>query len=211
MLLGGHTVDDREPKFGLAVTGVSTDGNLLMQEGARVGDLIAITKPVGVGIITKGIKERRLKEKDVETAINYMLELNNKACILAKKVGASACTDATGFGLLGHAYNIARKSGVRLAIDFKKVPIYEEAIYLIKEGVFPKGAVENLNFVKTSLIIEGLEEWQLLLLSDPITSGGLLFTFAEERLGDFNKVQEELGIKGWIIGRVEEGEGLRVF
>lgn len=210
VLLGGHTVDDKEPKFGLAVMGVCEGGKYLTQEGAKPGDLLALTKPIGVGILTKAIKEGRLKEEDIRHAIDYMLMLNDKASSLAREF-ASACTDVTGFGLLGHAYNIARRSKVRLYIDFSKVPIYEESTRFVKENVYPKGAMDNYNFVRDYLMVEGLESWELLVLSDPVTSGGLLFSFPRERLQDLEKKAQELGIKLWIIGGVEEGEGLRVY
>lgn len=210
VLLGGHTIDDKEPKFGLAVMGVCEDGKYLTQEGAKQGELLALTKPIGVGILTKAIKEGRLREKDIRHAIDYMLMLNYKASLLTREF-ASACTDVTGFGLLGHAYNIARRSKVRLYIDFSKVPIYEESIRFVKEKVYPKGALDNYNFVRDYLMVEGLESWELLLLSDPVTSGGLLFSFPRERLQDLEKKAQELGLKLWIIGGVEEGEGLRVY
>lgn len=210
VLLGGHTIDDKEPKFGLAVMGVCEDGKYLTQNGAKPGELLALTKPIGVGILTKAIKEGRLKEKDIKHAIDYMLMLNDKASSLAREF-ASACTDVTGFGLLGHAYNIARRSKVRLYIDFSKVPIYEESTRFVKENVYPKGAMDNYNFVRDYLMVEGLEPWELLVLSDPVTSGGLLFSFPRERLQDLEKKAQELGIKLWIIGGVEEGEGLRVY
>jgi len=210
VLLGGHTVDDKEPKFGLAVMGVCEGGKYLTQEGAKPGDLLALTKPIGVGILTKAIKEGRLKEEDIRHAIDYMLMLNDKASLLTREF-ASACTDVTGFGLLGHAYNIARRSKVRLYIDFSKVPIYEESTRFVKENVYPKGAMDNYNFVRDYLMVEGLESWELLVLSDPVTSGGLLSSFPRERLQDLEKKAQELGIKLWIIGGVEEGEGLRVY
>lgn len=199
VLLGGHTVDDKEPKFGLAVMGVCEGGKYLTQEGAKPGDLLALTKPIGVGILTKAIKEGRLKEEDIRHAIDYMLMLNDKASLLTREF-ASACTDVTGFGLLGHAYNIARRSKVRLYIDFSKVPIYEESTRFVKENVYPKGAMDNYNFVRDYLMVEGLESWELLVLSDPVTSGGLLFSFPRERLQDLEKKAQELGIKLWIIG-----------
>ncbi len=211
VLLGGHTIDDKEPKFGLAVMGVCEKGRYFTQEGAKPGELIALTKPVGVGVLTKGIKEGKISERDIGDAIGYMLMLNEKASELAKAVEASACTDVTGFGLLGHSMNIATKSKVRLAIDFSKVPIYEESVFLIRQKIYPKGALDNYNFVRDRTINEGLEWWQILLLADPVTSGGLLFTFSEDKEETFKKEAENLGLRVWVIGKVEEGEGLRVY
>ena len=210
VLLGGHTVDDKEPKFGLAVVGVCEDGKYLTQDGAKPGEILALTKPIGVGIITKAIKEERLSEKDIKHVIDYMLMLNDNASLLVKRF-ASACTDVTGFGLLGHAYNISRKSKVKISIDFSRVPIYEESLHFIKEKIYPKGAMENYNFAKRHLIVEGLETWELLVLSDPVTSGGLLFTFSEKNLEDIKREAQKLGVNLWIIGKVEEGQGLRIY
>lgn len=210
VLLGGHTIDDKEPKFGLAVMGVCPDGKYLSQKGAKVGDLVAITKPVGVGILTKAIKEGKISEKDIKPAIENMLLLNDKASALAKRLGATSCTDITGFGLMGHAYNIARKSEVRLSIRFSQVPVYEESVFFVKQKIHPKGAVDNYNFVKEHLINEGLQWWQVLLLSDPNTSGGLLFTFPKDALPFVEKGAQALGTNVWIIGEVEEGTGIRL-
>ena len=210
VLLGGHTIDDKEPKFGLAVMGVCPDGKYLSQKGAKVGDILAITKPIGVGILTKAIKEGKISEKDIRSAVENMLTLNDRASLLAKRLTATSCTDVTGFGLLGHAYNIAKKSEVRLTIRFSQVPIYEASVFFAKQKIHPKGAVDNYNFVKKYLINEGLQWWQILLLSDPNTSGGLLFTFPKDALPFLEKEAQALGTKAWIIGEVEEGTGIRL-
>ncbi|MCS7261849.1 MAG: selenide, water dikinase SelD [Aquificaceae bacterium] len=210
VLLGGHTVEDKEPKFGLAVTGVCPQGKYLTQQGARPGELLALTKPVGVGILTKALKEGKISDQDMGKSVEFMLRLNDGASQLAREF-ASACTDVTGFGLLGHAYNIARKSGVMLSIEFSRVPAYPLSVSLVKEGIYPKGAVDNYNYLKEELQSEGLEWWQLLLLSDPVTSGGLLFTFPQERAPLLQRRAQELGVEVWIVGQVEEGRGLRVY
>ncbi len=210
VLLGGHTVDDQEPKFGLAVFGVCPSGKLLTQNCAKPGDLLYITKPIGVGILTKAIKEGKIEEKDIPEAIQNMLLLNDRAGELALRVNANACTDITGFGLLGHAYNVAEKSGVKLIIDFSRVPFYEQSAYFAKMGIYPKGAVDNLNFVKPSLSFSSLERWELILLSDPTTSGGLLFAVPKERERDVLALAKELKVSLWHIGWVEEGESLEV-
>jgi selenide,water dikinase len=136
--------------------------------------------------------------------------LNDKAGELALRVNANACTDITGFGLLGHAYNVAKKSGVKLIIDFSRVPFYEQSAYFAKMGIYPKGAVDNFNFVKPSLSFSGLERWELILLSDLTTSGGLLFTVPKERERDVLALAKELKVSLWYVGWVEEGEGLEV-
>ncbi len=211
VLLGGHTVDDREPKFGLAVSGICPDGKYFLQEGAKEGDVLVITKPIGVGILTKAIKEGKITEKDILHAIENMLMLNDKAMKLAKELEATSCTDVTGFGLLGHAYNIAKRSKVGLVIEFSKLPIYEEAVFYIKQKVYPKGAMDNYNFVKEILIKEGLDWWQVLLMCDPNTSGGLLFTVPQEKAQSIDIIASKLNTKAWAIGRVEGREGIRIY
>jgi len=154
VLLGGHTVDDKEPKFGLAVTGVCPDGKYITQSGARPGQVLVLTKPIGTGILIKALKEGLLGQEYLSEAIENMLALNDRASELMKSAGATACTDVTGFGLLGHAWNICRNSGVGVRIEFEKVPIYEEALDLVKKKIFPRGAQDNFSFVKEHLKTE---------------------------------------------------------
>jgi len=209
VLLGGHTVDDKEPKFGLAVTGVCPEGRYITQRGAKPGQVLLLTKPIGTGVLVKALKERLITEGDMREAIDNMLTLNDRASQLMRSLGATSCTDVTGFGLLGHAWNLCRNSGVGMRIEFEKVPIYEEAVDLVKRGVFPKGAKDNLNFVKDALKTE-LEPWKLTLLSDPVTSGGLLFTIDRDEEDELERRAKELGVKVWKIGEVVEGKYLEV-
>jgi len=207
-LLGGHTLDDREPKFGLAVTGVC-EGRYITQEGARPGQLLFLTKPIGTGALIKGVKEGILKESDIEDAIKNMTELNDRASQVMIESGATACTDVTGFGLLGHAFNICRKSGVGMKIEFEKVPVYPQTPDLIRRGVFPKGAKENLTFVREHLRTD-LEEWKITVLCDPVTSGGLLFTADREKESFIRERAKELGVSIWVIGEITEERVIKV-
>lgn len=209
VLLGGHTIDDREPKFGLAVTGVGPEGTCVTQSGAEPGQLIVLTKPVGTGVLVKALKEGRLREGDVPEAVENMLRLNDKACELMLAVGATACTDVTGFGLLGHLWNVCRSSEVGAEVRFEDVPVYEKSVALIKEGVYPRGAVDNLRFVEDVLETE-LERWKILLLTDPVTSGGLLFTVDREMKEELFGRARELGVGYWIIGETTSERKIRV-
>ncbi len=209
VLLGGHTVDDKEPKFGLAVFGVCPEGRFVSQKGAKEGQAVVLTKPVGTGILVKALKEGLLSQKDIESAVENMLTLNDRASELMKEIGASACTDVTGFGLLGHAHNICRNSGVGMRIHFERVPVYEKAVELVKKKVYPKGALENLNFVRESLRTE-LEEWKLILLSDPVTSGGLLFTIDKDKKDDLKRIAQEKGVSVWIVGETISEDKIEV-
>ncbi len=201
VLLGGHTIDDKEPKFGLAVTGICPDRKYVTQSGAKPGQIVVLTKPIGTGVLIKAVKEGILRESDIAHAIENMLQLNDKASELMKSVGATACTDVTGFGLLGHAWNICRNSGVGMRIYYDRIPIYREAISLVKRKVFPKGARDNFTFVKDHIKTD-LEWWKLILLCDPVTSGGLLFTFDRKREKELFKLAKKFGVKVWIIGEI---------
>lgn len=201
VLLGGHTIDDKEPKFGLAVAGVCLDGRYVTQSGAKPGQLLVLTKPVGTGILVKGVKEGLLEEKDISDAIENMLTLNDKAKDLMLSLGATSCTDVTGFGLLGHAWNLCMNSEVGARIEFDRIPIYELSVELVKRKVYPKGAIDNLNFVREHLRSD-LDLWKLILLSDPVTSGGLLFTIDREKEDYLQSKAKELGVDFWIVGEV---------
>ncbi len=208
ILIGGHTVDDKEPKFGLAVMGVC-EGRILTQKGSKVGDLIALTKPIGTGALIKGLKEGKLTQEDIKEAVENMTALNERASKVALGVEANACTDVTGFGLLGHLWNICSKSNVGARIYFEKVPHYLISLELIKEGVYPKGAKENLSFLKGK-VKSGVGDVELTLLADPVTSGGLLFTFPKEKEGEVLELSRKLDQEVWIIGEIIEGSFIEV-
>jgi len=199
ILLGGHTINDTEPKFGLAVFGITKE-KVLEQKGAKPNQVVVLTKPVGVGSVIKALKEKLLKEEEIKEVVENMRILNKNAALLALDIDATACTDITGFGLLGHAYKICKASGVGMLLRFKDVPIYEMAKSLIRKGIYPRGAVKNLNYVKEFLEINGLEEWQVLCLSDPVTSGGLMFTVDRTKISILTKKAKEYKVSFWIIG-----------
>ncbi len=209
VLLGGHTIDDKEPKFGLAVTGFCPDGKYVTQSGAKTGQIVVLTKPIGTGILIKALKEGLLTQEDLSEAIENMLLLNDRASELMKSLEASACTDVTGFGLLGHAWNICRNSGVGMRIEFDKVPVYGEAVDLVKRKIFPKGARDNYSFVKDHLKTD-LDLWKITLLCDPVTSGGLLFTVDRKKRGELERKAKELGVRVCVIGEVIPEERLEV-
>jgi len=209
VLLGGHTIDDKEPKFGLAVTGVCPEGAYVTQSGAKPEQLIVLTKPVGTGVLVKALKDGKLKEEDIPEAVENMLRLNDRASRLMLAVGATACTDVTGFGLLGHLWNVCRSSGVGAELVFGEIPLYERSVALVREGVYPRGAVDNLRFVENVLETE-LERWKLLLLTDPVTSGGLLFTVDRERREELFRRARKLGVDCWIIGETTPEGRIRV-
>jgi selenide,water dikinase len=201
-LIGGHTVEDPEVKFGLSVTGIVEPEKILRKDGAMPGDLLCLTKPLGTGIAVTALKAGRLSQEHYEEVLRWMLLLNEKARDVALMVKARSCTDITGFGLIGHCLNMIGGRKVDFYLDFKKIPVMPFIMDLVRSGFVPKGAYENLNFFKKS-ITASLDEDHLLVLSDPQTSGGLLFSMPPE--GIF--LLQKAGIFFSIIGEVREGSG----
>lgn len=202
-LLGGHSFEDPELKFGLSVTGVIQRDSILRSRGGRPGDLLIITKPIGTGVLVTALKGRKLRDEDLSQAVRNMLTLNDRASGAALRAGATSATDVTGFGLLGHASNMTRGSSIDLEIRCREVPVLGRVRDLIAQGMAPEGAYNNMRFVAESIDHPGLPEEELLLLADPQTSGGLLITLPEAGLRAF----EESGVGFSLIGRVVEGRG----
>ncbi len=210
VLIGGHTVDDKEPKFGLAVWGYCPE-KLLTQKGAKEGELIVLTKPIGNGILVKALKEKKISESDeiMKKAIEYMTMLNDRASRLALSLDASSCTDVTGFGLLGHLWNICRSSNAGAVIYHERVPVLEGAKEFAEEGLYPRGAKDNLVFL-SSVVETSIDYNDLIVLCDPVTSGGLLFTVSKEREEEIMKKAEELNVPVWIIGEITGEKVIKV-
>lgn len=176
-LLGGHSLRDEEVKYGLAVTGVAKRSEIITNAGARVGDVVILTKPIGTGLVSTAIKRGRVSKKLLERAITSMTTLNKSAAQSMARVGANACTDVTGFGLLGHAAQLAKASEVTLEIEASKVPVLNGAWELVKKGMAPGGTKNNIKAYKHLVkAAKGLDESLFDLLFDPQTSGGLLIT-----------------------------------
>jgi len=213
VIAGGHTVTDDEPKYGLVVTGKIHTQRILTKAGARPGDLIYLTKPIGTGVITTAHKAGKVDRAHLDGAIASMLRLNRGASELVVEHGAHACTDVTGFGLIGHATEVAVKSQARLVIGAAEVPILEGAERYAREGLLPGGARRNRAYYgegPASVLTASPEIpaalWDLLF--DPVTSGGLLFTIPRERASALEAAFHQAGETLWRIGRVEEGLGL---
>lgn len=176
VLIGGHSFEDAELKFGLSVTGVVNKDKILKVSGAEEGDVIVITKPIGTGIMATALKGRKINDEDMQPAVGWMLTLNDRASEAALKAGATACTDITGFGLLGHAYNMVKNSGIDFVIHHDSVSVIDIAAAMIETGMVSEGAYNNLKFLNGKVEFSSrLSEEDRLLLSDPQTSGGLLY------------------------------------
>ncbi len=203
-LIGGHSFEDPEIRFGLAVTGTINKDKILRKSGAKPGDVIIITKPLGIGVLSTALKGNRLKDADMEVPIKWMLTLNNKASEAALESDATSATDVTGFGLLGHANNMVDGTDVDFIIENKKVPVLDRAREFIASGIVPGGAFNNLKFLEDEIDYDKkITEEDKLLLADPQTSGGLLITLNESRLNSFIKS----GVSFTVIGKVEKGKG----
>jgi len=204
VLIGGHSFEDAELKFGLSVTGVVNKDRILKVSGAEEGDVIVITKPIGIGIIATSLKGGKINDEDMQPAVRWMLTLNDRAAEAALDAGATACTDITGFGLLGHAHNMVKNSGIDFVIHHNNVPVIDRAAAMINAGMVPEGAYNNLRFLDGKVAFSSrITEEDKLLLADPQTSGGLLITLKEERLNTF----KDLSIFHSVIGRVIKGSG----
>jgi selenide,water dikinase len=204
VLIGGHSFDDPELKFGLSVTGVIEGGHVLRVSGAEEGDLVVLTKPLGIGILTTALKGGKVDETEISQAVGWMLTLNDASSQLAVKAGATACTDVTGFGLLGHAFNMVRGSGLDLVIESARVPVMDRVRDMISRGIVPEGAYHNLRFLGGKVLFsQNVSEEQKLVLADPQTSGGLLIALKEEGARMF---QESPGFCA-RIGMIVKGSG----
>lgn len=180
LVLGGHSIDDPEPKFGMVVVGEARPDRLLTIAGARPRDLIVLTKPLGTGILATALKKGKIDESEMAQAVEVMTALNEAAAAAALAHGASAATDVTGFGLIGHLHNLVVASGVGARLDITRVPFLPGAGELAVQGSVPGGTKRNLESVPVQW--EDISEMEAILCADAQTSGGLLITVPEENI-----------------------------
>lgn len=213
VVAGGHTVVDREPKYGLCVTGLVAPGRVTAKSGARPGDRLLLTKALGTGIITTAEKRGRCAPSQLEAAIASMLRLNRRPAELAADLEIHAATDITGFGLLGHAAEMARHSGVGLSINALALPLLPGALEYARAGVAPGGLDRNRQFLEADGFVryEGaVEEARRMLLFDPQTSGGLLFALAPAQADELRQRCEAAGELCVELGSVVDSAGIGV-
>jgi cysteine desulfurase NifS/selenium donor protein len=209
-IIGGHSVDDTEPKFGLAVTGVVHPDRILTNAGAQAGDALILTKPIGTGILATATKQGLADEETARRMVSVMRSLNRDAAETMVEIGAHACTDVTGFGLLGHIREMAVGSGLDVSVDAGEVPILEGARDLAGSDIVPGGTVENLHYVEDHIDwAPALSRVDRLLLADAQTSGGLLIAVDEAKADRLLTSLHERGVSSARkIGRFEKpGEG----
>ena len=206
VIVGGHTVEDDEPKIGLAVTGLVDPARLVSTVGARPGDLLVLTKPLGTGLLTTALKGEVLSEAELAEAIAGMGTLNRAAAEAMLEVGIAACTDVTGFGLLGHALELAAASEVLVELDAAALPAYPGAREMAEMGLVPAGSYNNRDhYLPRVLDAAALDRATLDLLADPQTSGGLLMVVAAERYTSLHEALTKRGVRSWTIGRILAG------
>lgn len=211
VVAGGHTVQDKEPKFGLVVLGFVHPQRLMTKGGAQPGDALVLTKPLGFGVTTTALKRGLASPEDVQEAVAWMSRLNAKAAQLAREFGLRAGTDVTGFGLLGHGWEMARASGVRLVLDFARIPFLSCARKYAEQWTFPGGSADNRLFYGQYVQFDArISEMEQMLLFDAQTSGGLLLSVPAKHLSAMEKRAAELEQPLWVIGQAEEGEGILV-
>lgn len=205
LLVGGHTVEDDVPKFGLAVTGIVHPKKVWANRGAQPGDVLVLTKPIGVGIISTAIKGELASPEEEKAAIKNMTTLNKVASEVAHLFDVHGCTDITGFGLLGHAYEMVADSEVSFVIELKQVPVLSGVREYAAMGIVPAGARRNLKHLEDEVIWQGqVTPEDKDILSDPQTSGGLLLALPEKDVDAYLEKLAEAGGKGFIIGYAEQ-------
>lgn len=205
VLAGGHSIEDQEPKYGLSVLGLVHPEKILTNAGAKPGDLLILTKPLGVGILTTAIKGDHLTKQGKKEVIETMVYLNKDASLAALEVGVNGCTDITGFGLLGHLSELAESSQVSAEIWADQLPLLSATLELANMGFIPGGAYRNKAFYEKRIdFAPGLKQEITLIMFDPQTSGGLLISVAQgraERL--LQLLREKNKTASQIIGRVK--------
>jgi selenide, water dikinase len=209
-LCGGHSVQDEEPKYGLSVTGFVEEDRVVRNAGARAGDALVLTKPLGLGILTTALKREIVSEEEIEEAVRSASLLNKTASDAMREVGVSAATDVTGYGFLGHLTEMLDASGVGAVVRRDEVPVWERAVPLANDGVYPGGLKSNMEYLENRVSADGASQDDLLPLYDPQTSGGLLVAVPGTRASALVAALRERGVMGADVGEVVEQPGVRV-
>ncbi len=211
VIAGGHTVDDNEPKYGMAVMGLVHPDHIATKSGARPGDTLLLTKPLGVGMITTAAKGDAAEAEHLQAAIETMLQLNDIGAQIVPRFDLKAMTDITGFALLGHAQEMAEHSKVRLRIHSDRVPLLPGARTYAEKWLFPGGSKRNQDyFGQWVRAAPSVAEELLMLLFTPETSGGLLISLPQDKLSAVEALLQGAGQSYWAIGEVEPGSGIEI-
>lgn len=211
VIAGGHTIQDKEPKYGLVVIGFVDPHKAMTKGGLNPGDALVLTKPLGFGVTTTALKQQKAEPQDVAEVVEWMKRLNRSASELAVEFGLRGGTDITGYSFLGHGLEMAEASGVSLHIDYAKIPFVSGVRKYAERGTFPGGAFDNLHHYGAQVkFANSLDEPAQMLLFDPQTSGGLLLGVPAEKLAAFEARAREVGQPVWAVGTVHDGSGIEV-
>ena len=210
LLAGGHTIRDEEPKYGLAVVGTVSPDGIWPKNGARPGDAIFLTKPLGTGLIMTGYKRGVAGTQQLERAVKWMRTLNLEAAAVLRLAEPNAVTDVTGFGLFGHAYEVADRSGVRIRLESERFPAIDGALDLARNGVRTSGDPRNREFAGPHVELDGVSDTLEALGFDPQTAGGLLISLPADRGAVLEAEFDSRKLFLRRVGRVEEGAGVVV-
>ncbi len=211
IIAGGHTVQDKEPKFGLVALGFVDLDKIITKSGASVDEVLVLTKPLGFGCITTALKQQKVQEEDLVTAVDWMKRLNHHASQIATKCHVRGGTDVTGFGLLGHALEVAEASEVRLEFNLQAIPHLAGSESYASNWIFPGGTFDNNSYYAPRVEFDGaIDEVSRLRLFDPQTSGGLLLCVPPDHIETFRNEARRLGQPWWEVGKVTEGTGVSV-
>lgn len=212
VIAGGHSVSDKEPKYGLAVTGIVNPSKILTNAGAKPGDVIILTKPLGVGIINTAVKAEIAPSRNADDVVSTMSYLNRYASEISLKYGINSCTDVTGFGFLGHLYEMASGSGVSVRVRYDRIRVLEGAEGFASMGIIPAGAYRNRDYLKDRVKFrDGLEDYKKDILFDPQTSGGLLLSVKREDAPALMAELERIQTPCSIAGEVMEPDGYSIY
>lgn len=211
VIAGGHTVQDKEPKYGLIALGFLDPARMITKQGARVGDKLVLSKPLGFGTTTTALKNGKVDPGDLVEVVDWMKRLNKTAAELAQEFDLHGGTDITGFSLLGHSYEMAHASGVGLHFNFEKIPFISGAQKYARAWIFPGGSLDNKSFFGAHVNFAAeIDEPSQMLLFDAQTSGGLMLSVPADKLEPLLSRANELGQELWEIGEVVEGDSIQV-
>ncbi len=211
VIAGGHTVQDKEPKYGLIVLGFVDPRQLITKGGARPGDRLVLSKPLGFGVTTTALKRDQVDPADLAEVVGWMKRLNRQASELALEFGVRGGTDITGFSLLGHAWEMAEASGVGLRFDWEKIPFTRGAPRYAQEWIFPGGASDNRLYYQAHVqFASSIAEYEQMLLFDAQTSGGLLLAVPPDRLHSLLERADQVQQPLWVVGEAVSGDGIQV-
>ena len=212
VVAGGHSIQDDEPKYGLVAIGMGSESDLIQKRGAKPGDYLVLTKPLGTGVITTALRAGEALQEHVEGAVRWMSELNNRASQVARRAGAKSGTDVTGSGLLGHGVELSEASDVRLRLILDRIPFMIGARRYAQASKFPGGSTDNRLFFQDRVDFQSsVEELSQMMLFDAQTSGGLLLAVSPGQVDLFKRLAGDSEVDTWFIGEVLEGSGIEVF